>query len=44
MMDQLWSPLLNFFSAADECAAEREEKMRKLELEMEERRVDREDR
>ena len=32
------------FSAADECAAEREERMRKLEMEMEERRAEREDR
>ena len=31
-------------SAADEFAAEREERMRKLEMEMEERRAEREDR
>lgn len=31
------------FSAADECVAERKERMRKLEMELEDRRVERKD-
>ena len=36
--------IAKIFSAADKRAAEREERMRKFELEMEERRAEREDR